>query len=72
MILIYNLINEEKIKNLYKENLINDLNNFLSYDSKFESLIRITFTSVPILKLEINHHNIKTKVVFTLNTKKYY
>ena len=62
-----NLINEEKIKNLSKEKLINDLNNFLSYDSKFENLIPITFTSVPILKLVINQHNIKTKVDLTFD-----
>ena len=67
-----NLINEEKIKNSSKEKLINDLNNFLSYDSKFENLIPITSTSVPILKLVINQYNIKTKVDLTFdleNTK---
>ncbi len=67
-----NLINEEKIKNLSKDKLINDLHNFLSYDSKFENLIPITSTSVPILKLVINQYNIKTKVDLTFdleNTK---
>ena len=62
-----NLMNEEKMKNTPKENLINDLNNFLSNDSIFENLFPITATSVPILKLVINQHNIKTKVDLTFN-----
>ena len=62
-----NLMNEEKMKNTSKENLINDLNNFLSNDSIFENLFPITATSVPILKLVINQYNIKTKVDLTFN-----
>ena len=62
-----NLMNEEKMKNTPKENLINDLNNFLSNDSIFENLFPITATSVPILKLVINQHNIKTKVDLTFD-----
>jgi DNA polymerase sigma len=62
-----NLMNEEKMKNTSKENLINDLNNFLSNDSVFENLFPITATSVPILKLVINQYNIKTKVDLTFN-----
>ncbi len=62
-----NLINEEKMKNSSKEDLINDLSNFLSNDSIFENLYPITATSVPILKLVINQHNIKTKVDLTFD-----
>ena len=60
-----NLLEETKKKN--KENLVNDLNYFLSNDPKFENLFPITSTSVPILKLVINQHNIKTKVDLTFD-----
>ena len=66
MILIFQLIFLKKQKK-NKENLVNELNNFLSNDPKFENLIPITSTSVPILKLVINQHNIKTKVDLTFD-----